>query len=83
MSPRSEIEAMFGLADRVAVVTGASGALGSAIARALGLAGAKVALLARQAEGLSRAHDALSREGIDALPVDRRRALVRPAGRGS
>ena len=67
MSPRSELETMFGLAGRVAVVTGASGALGSAIARALGLAGAKVALVARQTEGLSRVHDALSREGIDAL----------------
>ncbi len=69
MSPRPELEAMFGLADRVAVVTGASGALGSAIARALGLAGAKVALLARQAEGLRRVHDALGAEGIDAFPV--------------
>jgi NAD(P)-dependent dehydrogenase (short-subunit alcohol dehydrogenase family) len=69
MSPRSELEEMFGLTDRVAVVTGASGALGSAIARALGLAGAKVALVARHAEGLSRVHDALSREGIDALNV--------------
>ncbi len=69
MSPRSEIEAMFGLADRVAVVTGASGALGGAIARALGLAGAKVVLVARQAEGLRRVHETLGGEGIDALPV--------------
>jgi NAD(P)-dependent dehydrogenase (short-subunit alcohol dehydrogenase family) len=59
----------FDLTDRVAVVTGASGALGSAIARALGLAGAKVALVARSPEGLKRAHEALSGEGIDALPV--------------
>jgi NAD(P)-dependent dehydrogenase (short-subunit alcohol dehydrogenase family) len=60
---------MFDLGDRVAVVTGASGALGSAIARALGLAGAKVALLARQEEGLRRVHEALTSEGIDAFPL--------------
>lgn len=65
----SELEEMFGLAGRVVVVTGASGALGSAIARALGLAGAKVALLARQPERLRRVHEALVAEGIDAFPV--------------
>jgi NAD(P)-dependent dehydrogenase (short-subunit alcohol dehydrogenase family) len=65
----NEIEAMFGLEGRVAVVTGASGALGSAIARALGLAGAKVALVARKEEALRRVHDALSSEGIEAVTL--------------
>jgi NAD(P)-dependent dehydrogenase (short-subunit alcohol dehydrogenase family) len=74
MSPRSELDAMFGLTDRVVVVTGASGALGSAIARALGLAGAKVALVARQAEGLSRVHDVSTRRPHrSACPVPERK----------
>jgi NAD(P)-dependent dehydrogenase (short-subunit alcohol dehydrogenase family) len=39
---------LFGLEERVAVVTGASGVLGGAIARGLAAAGARVALLARR-----------------------------------
>jgi NAD(P)-dependent dehydrogenase (short-subunit alcohol dehydrogenase family) len=59
----------FGLDGRVAVVTGASGALGSAIARALGRAGAQVALLARDSAKLQRLHEALAAEGVETLPV--------------
>ena len=48
---------------RIAVVTGGSGTLGLAMARALGGAGVGVVLLARGAEGLARAVDALAAEG--------------------
>jgi NAD(P)-dependent dehydrogenase (short-subunit alcohol dehydrogenase family) len=43
---------LFGLEDRVAVVTGASGVLGGAIAQGLAAAGARVGLLARRRDPL-------------------------------
>jgi NAD(P)-dependent dehydrogenase (short-subunit alcohol dehydrogenase family) len=46
------ISELFGLDDQVAVVTGASGVLGGAIARGLAAAGARVGLLARRRERL-------------------------------
>jgi NAD(P)-dependent dehydrogenase (short-subunit alcohol dehydrogenase family) len=66
------LEHSFGLGGRVAVVTGASGAIGSALARGLAGAGARVALLARRSEPL----ESLARElgavapGVLACPVD-------------
>jgi NAD(P)-dependent dehydrogenase (short-subunit alcohol dehydrogenase family) len=51
VTPLSEL---FGLDDQVAVVTGASGALGSAITRGLATAGARVGLLARRRERLDQ-----------------------------
>jgi NAD(P)-dependent dehydrogenase (short-subunit alcohol dehydrogenase family) len=53
------------LAGRSAIVTGASRGLGLEIARALGLAGARVLLCARDSESLETAVDMLAREGLD------------------
>jgi NAD(P)-dependent dehydrogenase (short-subunit alcohol dehydrogenase family) len=50
----ASVSEMFGLDDRVAVVTGASGVLGGAIARGLAAAGARVGLLARRREPLDQ-----------------------------
>src|SRR5689334_13964375 len=62
----------FSLVGRTAVVTGATGAIGSALARGLGRAGARVALVARRAEPLEALAASLRSDGIDAAcwPAD-------------
>ena len=69
------------LAGRVAVVTGASRGLGSALARALAASGARLGLLARDAGALQQAADAVRAEGSEAriYPVD----LTDRAGTGA
>jgi NAD(P)-dependent dehydrogenase (short-subunit alcohol dehydrogenase family) len=57
------------LAGEAALVTGASGGLGRATARALARAGAAVALLARSATDLAAAADTLTAAGHHALAV--------------
>lgn len=57
-------------AQQVVVVTGASGGIGRAVARAFGSRGAKVALLARGEKGLSAAADDVRSEGGSALPIE-------------
>jgi NAD(P)-dependent dehydrogenase (short-subunit alcohol dehydrogenase family) len=63
---------MFDLQGRVAVVTGATGAIGSSLARGLAGAGARVALLARRNEPLQKLARDLAEAGADTLtcPVD-------------
>jgi gluconate 5-dehydrogenase len=60
---------LFDLTGRTALVTGGNSGIGLAMARALGLAGAKVALVARRAAELQEAAAALSAEGIAAVPI--------------
>jgi NAD(P)-dependent dehydrogenase (short-subunit alcohol dehydrogenase family) len=63
---------LFDLTGMVAVVTGGSGALGSAMALGLAQAGAKVAVLARRKERVAAAVEAMERAGAEALglPAD-------------
>ncbi len=63
---------LFSLDGRCALVTGGNSGLGLAIARALGLAGARVVLCARRAAELEAAAASLRAEDIaaDILPAD-------------
>jgi NADP-dependent 3-hydroxy acid dehydrogenase YdfG len=56
-------------ANRVAIVTGASGGIGAAVAAAFAQAGAKVALLARNEERLLRLAEEIEHHGGMAMPV--------------
>lgn len=57
---------MFSLDGRHALVTGGSSGIGLAIARALGLQGAKITLAARRASELEKAAAGLTEDGIEA-----------------
>jgi gluconate 5-dehydrogenase len=57
---------LFDLGGRSAVVTGGSSGIGQAMARALGLAGARVLLVSRRETELAEAVRQLAAEGIDA-----------------
>src|SRR3954454_21144024 len=59
----------FSLAGRVAVVTGGTGAIGSALATGLADAGAGVVVLARNADGVECTVQALEAAGHEALGV--------------
>ena len=57
------------LEGRVALVTGAARGIGAATALALAEAGARVALVDRDAEGIERTADAIGHAGSDALAI--------------
>lgn len=60
---------LFDLRGRVAIVTGGSGVLGSAMARALAAAGVRVAILGRRLERAQAVAAQIASSGGDALPV--------------
>jgi NAD(P)-dependent dehydrogenase (short-subunit alcohol dehydrogenase family) len=60
------LQHLFDLRGRRALVTGGNSGLGEAMARALGLAGARVLLVARRAPELQAAAERLREDGIDA-----------------
>ena len=79
----SSLTDLFALDGRVAVVTGASGVLGGAIARGLSSAGAQMALLARRrapleelAQRLDTAATVLEADVLDAAQLERALAAV-------
>src|SRR5256885_13229576 len=59
----------FDIRGRVAVVTGGYGVLGSAIARGLGRAGARIAVLGRRADAVERETESIAREGTASMGV--------------
>jgi NAD(P)-dependent dehydrogenase (short-subunit alcohol dehydrogenase family) len=64
-----QLTQLFDLTGRTALVTGGNSGIDIAMARALGLAGAKVALVARRAAELQAAVATLSREDILAVAI--------------
>lgn len=56
---------MFSLQDKVAIVTGATGALGNAVALAYGLSGAKVVITGRNIDKLNDTAVALKEQGVE------------------
>ena len=62
---KSFVENMFSVKDKVALVTGATGALGCVLAKAYGYAGAKVFMTGRNDAKLKALEDEFKSEGID------------------
>ena len=67
-----QVQDLFSLTGKVAVVTGATGVLGSEMARALGRSGARVAVLGRREERANRVTSEIEEAGGEslALPAD-------------
>ncbi|ONI38779.1 dehydrogenase [Candidatus Epulonipiscium fishelsonii] len=65
MLDKSFIENMFSLKDKVAIVTGATGALGKAVAIAYGMYGAKVIVSGRGAGKLEKLVEEIKSQGIE------------------
>src|SRR4051794_35541479 len=63
------LESLFGLQGEGAVVTGATGLLGGAMARGLALAGARVAILGRREDRALEAVAAIEGAGGEAMAV--------------
>lgn len=70
MTSTFRLQRLFDLTGRTAVVTGGNSGIGLAIARALGLAGACLLLVARRPDELGKAAAALRDEGIGAATIE-------------
>src|SRR5215207_10239529 len=69
MVEQSALQDLFSLKGRVAVVTGATGVLGGAMARSLARSGARVAVLGRREEKARRVAEDIEGAGGEALAL--------------
>ncbi|HLW03652.1 MAG TPA: SDR family oxidoreductase [Ktedonobacterales bacterium] len=69
MNDSSFIQNLFTLDGQTVLVTGGSGALGSAMARALASAGARVVIMGRRAEPCEQLAEAIRADGGQAMPI--------------
>jgi gluconate 5-dehydrogenase len=72
------LTSLFDLSGRTAMVTGGNSGIGLALARALGLAGAKLVLVARRRAELAAAAERLRGDDIDAVTIEA--DLAKPDG---
>lgn len=69
MGDRLDINQLFNLDGKVAIITGASKGIGKDLAKILAQAGAHIAIVARNKEQLEEAAHEIERMGVDVLPV--------------
>lgn len=67
--PEAYLKDLFGLSGRVALVTGGSSGIGYAMAEAIGRAGARLVLVARDAERLDKSVARLAGHGVEATAI--------------
>jgi NAD(P)-dependent dehydrogenase (short-subunit alcohol dehydrogenase family) len=77
------IAPLFDLTGKTALITGGSSGLGEAMAQALGLAGARVILMARRADILKQASNRLSSNGIEVNAVECDLSIAEEAQQGA
>jgi NAD(P)-dependent dehydrogenase (short-subunit alcohol dehydrogenase family) len=69
MSNKIDLQSLFDVGASIAVITGGSGALGAAMARALSQAGVRVAILSLHAESSIRVAEAIRADGGQAIGI--------------
>ena len=67
MVTKDFVSSLFSIEGKVAIVTGATGALGSAVAKGYGYAGAKVMLTGRNEGKLKAIYDEMKAEGLECV----------------